>query len=341
MNAKTCSYGYFAYSYQADCTMRQDVLIYSLVVLTGRRVKHMNAKQARMIELIKHLAPTEGYTQSRLESVTFMRSNRSIPVTPALYEPSIVIVLQGRKRGVHGGERYIYDAGHYLVLSVPLPFSTETQASEEEPMLGLVLRIDQTLTAQLAMDVDETCGQPTAKPVTLYATPIDHRLEDATYRLLEALGSLLESTVLAPAIFREITYRVLISEQGCGLRAALLRGGNFGRIAKVLRCIHQQYERSLDVGTLAREANMSIPAFHAHFKAVTHTSPIQYIKAIRLHQARLLMIRQGLSATSASQRVGYESASQFSREFKRLFGRSPVGEARHLKEVLAMAGPVP
>ncbi len=296
--------------------------------------------RARMIELVKRLAPAEGYTQSMLDGVTFMRSNRSIPVTPALYEPSIVIVLQGKKRGFHGGHRYLYDAGHYLVLSVPLPFVTETEASEAEPMLGLALRINQTLTAQLAMDVDETLSQPPIKPATLYATPLDDKLEDATLRLLEALSSPLEAAVLAPSIFREITYRVLISEQGGSLRAALLQSGNFGRIAKVLRSIHTQYEHSLNVGALAKEANMSIPTFHIHFKAVTNTSPLQYIKAIRLHQARLLMIREGSSATTASHRVGYESASQFSREFKRLFGRSPVEEARYLKQVLAIAGPV-
>ncbi|MFN3581594.1 MAG: AraC family transcriptional regulator N-terminal domain-containing protein [Pseudomonas sp.] len=300
----------------------------------------MPSNRARMIELVKRLAPTEGYTESILDGVTFMRSNRPLPITPALYEPSIVIVLQGRKRGFHGGHQYIYDAGHYLVLSVPLPFVSETEASEAEPMLGVVLRINQTLTAQLAMEVDAALSRPQAKPATLYATPLDDKLEDATLRLLEALSSPLEAAVLAASIFREITYRVLISEQGGGLRAALLQNGNFSRIAKVLKRIHSQYDHSLTVGALATEASMSIPNFHIHFKAVTNTSPLQYIKAIRLHQARLLMIREGSSAATASQRVGYESASQFSREFKRLFGRSPVEEARYLKEVLTISGPV-
>lgn len=293
-----------------------------------------------MIELIKRLAPTEGYTQSRLEGVTFMRCNRALPTSQALYEPSIVIVLQGRKRGFHGGEMFVYDAGHYLVLSVPLPFSIETQASAEEPMLGLALRVDPTTTAELAMSLDEASPRRRSTPATLYATPVDRTLEDATYRLLEALASPLESTLLAPAIVREITYRVLTGEQGGGLRAALLQDGHFGRIAKVLRRIHGQFDHTLDVGTLASDANMSVPTFHTHFKAVTQTSPIQYIKAIRLHEARMLMIRSGVSASAASQRVGYESASQFSREFKRLFGRSPSQEARHLKEVLALAKPV-
>ena len=297
-------------------------------------------RQARMIALLNGLAPAEGYTRSMLDGVTFMRSNHPLACTQALYEPSIVIVVQGRKRGFHGGAMYVYDAQHYLVLSVPLPFNIETEASEAEPLLGLSLRIDPTMTAELVMEVDEATAQSEVKPVTMYATRMDDKLEDAALRMLEALSSPVEARLLGPSIYREITYRVLSGEQGGGLRAALQQGSSFGRIAKVLRRIHTQYDTSLDVTTLANEANLSVPAFHVHFKAVTTTSPIQYIKAIRLHQARLMMIRQGVSAASACERVGYESASQFSREFKRLFGRTPTEELRHLKRVLALAPPV-
>lgn len=298
------------------------------------------ARQATMVALLKRLAPEEGYTRSLLEGVTFMRANQALAHTPALYEPGVVIVVQGRKKGLHGGKLYVYDARHYLVLSVPLPFTVETEASEEAPMLGLVLRIDATQTAELALSVDETHPEIRPRPATLYATPVDARLEDATLRLLEALSDPAEARLLGPSIVREILYRVLIGNQGGSLRAALVQGGNFGRIARVLRHIHHQYAHPLDVPTLAQEASMSVPAFHAHFKTVTSTSPIQYIKAIRLHQARLLMIRNGMNAASASEHVGYESPSQFSREFKRLFGRSPTEETRHLKHLLSLASPV-
>ena len=298
-------------------------------------------QQARMVDLIERLAPAEGYTQSLLDGVTLMRSNHPLARTPALYEPSIVIVAQGRKRGFHGGHAYVYDAQHYLVLAVPLPFEIETEASPQQPMLGTALRIDPTMTAELALSVDETQPHVEVRPRTMFATPVDDRIGDATVRLLEALTNPGEAKLLGPAIVREITYRVLTGEQGGSLRAALTQGGHFGRIAKALRRIHSQYDHELDVATLASEANMSVPAFHAHFKTVTATSPIQYIKAMRLHQARLLMIRNGLTASTASERVGYESASQFSREFKRLFGRSPLEEARYLKDVLSLAPPVP
>lgn len=296
-------------------------------------------RQARMVELIKYLAPDEGYTQSRVEGITLMRSNRALPVTPALYEPSIVFVVQGRKRGIHGGNIYVYDARHYLVLGVPLPFAIETEATDTAPMLGLSLRIDSAMIAELAMGIGANTSQNLGDPATLFATAMDDTLEEVVLRLLETLTSSVESQLLAPLIYREITYRVLTGEQGAKLHAALLQDGNFKRIAKVLRRIHHEFECRLDVSSLADDANMSIPTFHTHFKAITATSPIQYIKAIRLHQARLLMIRNGVTATCASQKVGYESASQFSREFKRLFGRSPTQEARHLKKTLSMNKP--
>lgn len=295
----------------------------------------MSTQQARMVALAKQLAINEGYTESLLDGVTLMRSNRSLSQTQALYEPSIVIVIQGRKQGMHGGELYVYDAQHYLVLSVPLPFSTETQASEAEPMLGIALRIDPILTAELAISIDANASDSEV-PRTLYASKLDEQLSSATLRLLEILSSPLEAKLLGPAIYREITYRVLTGDQGGALRAALQQGSTFGRIAKVLRRIHSQYNRDLDVSTLADEANLSVSAFHSYFKSITTTSPIQYIKTIRLHQARLMMVRRGVSVASASEQVGYESPSQFSREFKRLFGRTPVNEVQHLKHVLAV-----
>lgn len=297
----------------------------------------IEARRARMADLIVRLAPSEGYTLSAVDGVAFMRSNRPLVRTPALYEPSIVIVAQGRKRGFHGGQTYVYDAQHYLALAVPLPFEIETEASVEEPMLGVAIRIDVATIAELVLAVDDLRPQTDVPPATLFATPLDDRLGDAALRLLEVLSDPVEARLLAPGIVREITYRVLTGEQGGGLRAALTQGGHFGRIAKALRRIHTEYARPLDVATLASEANMSVPTFHTHFKAVTTTSPIQYIKAMRLHHARLLMVRSGLNAATASERVGYESASQFSREFKRLFGRSPVDETRQLKDLLDLA----
>lgn len=288
----------------------------------------------RMATLLAQLAPTEGFTLSALADVKLMRANGPVARTPVLYEPCICIVAQGRKRGYLGDAVFAFDAQRYLVLSVPLPFETETEATPEEPLLGLAIRIDRTTLADLLVDVTEDAV--TQAPATIMTTPLDARLEASVLRLLEALVRPREARVLGPALVREICYHVLLGEQGGAMRAALTGQGHFGRIARALRRIHADYRADLNVASLAHEANMSVPTFHVHFKAVTQCSPLQYIKSARLHEARLLMVRSGVTAASASVQVGYESASQFSREFKRMFGRSPGDEAAFMKHTLAL-----
>ncbi|EAU0154376.1 AraC family transcriptional regulator [Pseudomonas aeruginosa] len=292
-----------------------------------------------MAELILQLAPQEGHTRSLLDGVRLMRADRPLGRTPVLYEPSIVIVCQGHKRGYLANRVYHYDPQHYLVLSVPLPFSTETDASPQEPLLAVSVRLDMTAVADLVIEVDQQASAASTAPAGIVSTPLDATLADTTVRLLRALRSPLEARVLGPAIVRELCFRVLLGEQGGAIRAALASHGNFGRIARVLRRIHTDYAQSLDVAALAREAGLSVPAFHAHFKTVAATSPIQYIKSVRLHQARLMMIRDHVTAAGAAVRVGYESPSQFNREFKRLFGRSPGEEAREMRSAFALMEP--
>lgn len=297
------------------------------------------SRQAEMAELIRQLAPQEGHTRSLLDGVRLMRADRPLGRTPVLYEPSIVIVCQGHKRGYLANRVYHYDPQHYLVLSVPLPFSTETDASPGEPLLAVSVRLDMTAVADLVIEVDQQASATSTAPAGIVSTPLDAALADTTVRLLRALRSPLEARVLGPAVVRELCFRVLLGEQGGAIRAALASHGNFGRIARVLRRIHTDYAQPLDVAVLAREAGLSVPAFHAHFKAVAATSPIQYIKSVRLHQARLMMIRDHVTAAGAAVRVGYESPSQFNREFKRLFGRSPGEEAREMRSAFALMEP--
>ncbi|KWF25860.1 AraC family transcriptional regulator [Burkholderia pseudomultivorans] len=288
--------------------------------------------QRRMIDLHTRLAPNEGDTLATLDGVRFIRVSRPAPRMPVLYEPSIVVVCQGRKRGYLGERSFVYDAQQYLVLSVPLPFECETFASVDEPFLAISIRVDLAVIAELAILLDETLGAAVSEPHGIYSTPLDAPLADAVLRLLEALASPHDTRVLGPAIMREIAYRVLTGAQGDAIRAALVQQHHFGRIAKALRRIHADLNADLDVETLAREAGMSLAVFHAQFKHVTATSPMQYVKAARLHQARLMMVQDGVGAGAAAARVGYASASQFSREFKRLFGRSPGDEVRWMRD---------
>ncbi len=302
-------------------------------------VQNEDAMQRRVVDLLLQLTQRDGAHESAIDGVRLYRGSEGHPRKPVMYEPSIFIVCQGRKRGFLGDQTFIYDAQQYLVLSVPLPFECETEATPEKPLLAISVRVDLTMVAELLMALDDTRGSAVAEPVGIYATPLDAPLSNAVLRLLEALAHPGDARILGPAIVREICYRVLTGEQGDAIRAALTHQHHFGRIAKALRRIHADYRGDLDVVTLASEAGMSLAVFHAHFKAVTLTSPMQYVKTTRLHHARILIAHDGMNVSAAATRVGYESASQFSREFKRLFGCSPADEMRRARS--AAEGSVP
>jgi len=292
---------------------------------------------SRMAELLRGLAPHEGYNLTALPSVRVLRANRALARTPVLYDPGIVIVCQGSKRGYFGDRLYLYDEQHYLAVSVPVPFSMETEATPERPLLALYLHLDFALAAELASEIDAAgSAAATQPPQSMLSTPMDDAMRTSVLRFIEAMSRPLEAAVLGPGLLRELYFRVLTGPQGGSMREALSLRGQFGRIGRSLRLIHAEYARPLDVTRLADEAGMSVPSFHSHFKAVTQVSPMQYVKSTRLHQARLLMVRQDLTAESASQAVGYTSPSQFSREFKRLFGLTPAAEARRMREGFAL-----
>ncbi|WP_186152574.1 AraC family transcriptional regulator [Burkholderia gladioli] len=294
----------------------------------------------RMIALLRDLAPDEGYNLTALPSVRILRSNRALSRTPVLYDPGIVIVCQGRKRGYFGEQLYLYDEQHYLAVSVPVPFSMETEATPERPLLALYLHLDFTVAAELAAQIDrEGMAEPVRAPQSMMSTPMDEAMQASVLRFLEAMHRPLEAAVLGPGLLRELYFRVLTGAQGASMREALAMRGQFGRIGRSLRLIHAAYAQPLDVAQLAGEAGMSTPSFHSHFKAITQVSPMQYLKSTRLHQARLLMVRQDLTAEAAGHAVGYTSASQFSREFKRLFGATPAAETRRMRESFAVPEP--
>jgi AraC-like DNA-binding protein len=289
----------------------------------------------RMVALLEKLAPQEGYNLTPLPDVRLLRSNRPLSRTPVLYDPGIVIVCQGRKRGFFGDQVYLYDEQHYLAVSVPVPFAMETDASAQAPLLAIYMHLDFNVVADLLLQIGQD-SRGDVQPHGLISTPMDKKLGESVLRFLEAMDHPVESRILGPSLVREIYFRVLAGEQGGSMRAALALQGQFGKIAKSIRTMHASFNQQLDVSMLARDAGMSVPTFHVHFKAVTNTSPMQYLKSTRLHQARLLMVRNGMTAAAACAEVGYESPSQFSREFKRLFSRTPVDEVKRMKANFAV-----
>lgn len=296
-----------------------------------------STEQRHMVALLQGLAPNEGYNLTALPDVRILRSDHPLSRTPVLYDPGIVIVCQGRKRGFFGDQVYLYDEQHYLAVAVPVPFTMETEATPEHPLLAIYMHLDFQLAAELMIQIDrrQLPAQEEA-PQSLMSSPMDTALRASVVRFLEAMNRPLDATILGPALVRELYFRVLTGAQGNAMRAALAMQGHFGKIGKALRRIHATYAQPLDLSQLASEAGMSVPTFHNHFKAVTHTSPMQYVKSTRLHQARLLMVRQGMTAEAACHAVGYMSPSQFNREFKRLFGLTPAAETKRMRKRFAL-----
>lgn len=294
----------------------------------------------RMVALLLELTTGEGLRPTAIDGVRLGRADRGTVRTPVLYEPSVYIVASGRKTGYIGVRRFVYDSNNYLVLSAPLPFECETQVGDGAPLLGVSVRMDNGIISELALAMDARAAQRAGGCDCIRATPLDAALGDATVRLLECLRSPVDAAVLGPAIKREITYRVLCGPQGGSLLTMLGRDGQAARVHGVLQRMHARYAEPLNVARLAEDAGMSLSALHHHFKSVTATSPLQYLKAVRLHKARMLMMHDGLGAATAAVRVGYESPSQFSREFRRFFGSSPGAETRRVRATLGLA-PVP
>lgn len=291
----------------------------------------------RMAALARRLAPHEGYNLTALPSVRVLRSDRALTRTPVLYDPGIVIVCQGRKRGYFGKQVYLYDQQHYLAVAVPVPFTMESEGTPAHPLLAIYMHLDFPMAAELMIQIGRHDAHVDAVAAqSMMSSPMDTALQVSVLRFLEAMNQPLEAAILGPGLLREIYFRVLTGAQGAALRSALSMQGQFGRIGKALRRIHDAYAEPLHLAELARESGMSVPTFHSHFKAVTQTSPMQYVKSTRLHQARLLMVRQGMTAEAAGYAVGYASASQFAREFKRTFGRTPLAEVRRMRETFAV-----
>ncbi|WP_165223097.1 AraC family transcriptional regulator [Aquisphaera insulae] len=284
-------------------------------------------QRRRLASLLDELAVAEGLNRTAVEGVTLSRVSTASPRGPVVYQPKILIVGQGRKRAYLGGEVYRYDAYNYLVLSVPIPAECETEASPEEPLLLMAIAVEPTMVGEMLLDLDDLPPPPAATPRGIASSPMTEELGGAVIRLLECLRSPLDSRMLGAQTVREIVYRALLGEQGGALRSLASRDEHFARIARVLKHVHAEYARPHSIEDLARQAGMSVAAFHHYFKLVTASSPLQYIKRVRLDQARLLMAHDGHNASTAARAVGYESASQFSREFKRLFGATPLEDA--------------
>ncbi len=279
---------------------------------------------SEVAQMLRPYAKVEGLNDSPVDGVCVYRTDSLMPRTPVIYDPCLVIVVQGCKRGYLDDHIFEYNSSSYLACCVPVPFDVEIlEASPEQPFLALGIPIVASEIGDLQMQIDDSDLPDEDLPYAVDTSPLQGEMLDAVARLVRTFDSASNANVLGPLIRREILYRVLTSEQGGAMRAVVQRKSHFRRIGDVMRTIHDDCAQPVTTADMMRIAGMSKTTLHKSFKAVTAMTPLQFVKSVRLHQAKALMLNEGVSASTAAYQVGYASASQFSREFKRLFGLPP------------------
>ncbi|MDG2518504.1 AraC family transcriptional regulator [Lysobacter soli] len=293
----------------------------------------MEAQQAELADRIARNIPGDGLHDSIVPGLSLIQASEPSLPLPGVYHPSLCVVVQGSKRALLGEDAFHYDALNYLVVSMSLPITGQIlDATPNSPYLCLRIDIDTALVNELLQQLPaERASRRGGRAVFVGRT--SPTLLDAVLRLVRLIDTPEEAAILAPLATREIHYRVLTGELGGRLRELCDVEGPSQRVARAIDLIKQRYHEPLRIEQLAAAAHMSASSLHERFKAATAMTPLQYQKQLRLQEARRLMLVDGIEAAAASHRVGYESPSQFSREYRRLFGAPPR------REVMAMRGP--
>jgi AraC-like DNA-binding protein len=296
-------------------------------------IRAIAERQQELALRVARLTPEDGMHRSLIPSLDLIRGSVPTVCMPSVYQPSLAFVVQGRKRALLNDEVFHYDALNYLVVSVTLPAVGQVlEASPERPYLCLRLNLDLEEIARLLLELGDRGAPPVAADRALFVARMDEALLDAVLRMVKLLDAPQDIAMLAPVIQREIYYRVLRGELGHRLVDLAEGDGASHRVVRAIEWLKARYTAPLRIEQLAAAVHMSASALHHRFKEVTAMSPLQYQKHLRLHEARRLMFTDGIECATAGHRVGYESASQFSREYRRLFGAPPRVEVARLRE---------
>lgn len=291
------------------------------------------AEQCReLAALITRHTKTDGFHPTAIDRLEFARESSVATLLPGVVEPMLAIVVQGKKAALLGGEAHYYGAAQYLVISVNLPISGFiVDASAAQPYLGFKLNLDPLQLCDIIVaDPNLRVNNKDTSVRGFFVSTAEVSLLDCALRLTRLLDTPRDIPILAPTIIREIHYRLLVGEQSEAVRQIATSGSNMQRIAAVLTRIKTDFTEPLRVEDLAMQAKMSPASFYHHFKQVTSMSPLQYQKQLRLLEARRLMLSENSDAAKAAYQVGYESPSQFSREYSRMFGSPPMRDIERL-----------
>lgn len=278
-----------------------------------------------LLALTMPLCDREGVHPTSLPGFRVVRRDKTTEASPGMYAPLICLVLQGEKCVWSGKTVYRYNPAHYLVSCIDVPATVQVvKASPHQPYVGLTLELQPSVVYEVLRETSSSGHTASDPGGGFFVERVTPELANAFGRLLGLLGNEDERKILAPSIIREIHYRLMNSKYGARVRQLGVVGSKTQRIGRVIEYLRKEFAGTLKVTDLARMANMSPSAFHLHFRQVTNMSPLQYQKQIRLQEARRLLSVDTIDAASVAFQVGYESPSQFSREYRRLFGQPPM-----------------
>jgi AraC-like DNA-binding protein len=297
---------------------------------------------AELAGLLERRTGAEGGHATALSELTLWRFANPTEPAHVLQQPAVYVVVQGRKQVTVGDETYVYDPSQYLAVSLELPaVGHVVEASPDAPYLCLTLRVDPRELAALLVETGQPAPRDDHDGRAIFVSALEAPLLDGLLRLVRLLDAPQDIPVLAPLILRELHYRLLQGEQQGRLAEMAIGDGRLRRVAGAIAWIKEHYAEPLQVEALAKRVNMSPSALHGHFRAVAGVSPIQYQKRLRLQEARRLLVSETMSAEAVAYEVGYASASQFSREYVRLFGQPPRRDAERMRADASDAGRIP
>lgn len=279
--------------------------------------------------------PELGTFQTEVPGLSLSRREQGNCEGASIYSSSLAFIVDGQKRSVIGDREYVYGKNNCLVVGVDVPATFCTiGATHEHPFLSISVEIDRAVLSDLIMQLEEIHGLPESPLNEAFCVgQVDEDVWEAVLRLMRLLDKPVEARVLAPMIIREIYFRVLQSPLGVSLREFNAKQGASAQIAKAVAWLRENYASPLSVSELADNVHMGVSTFHRHFKEVTCMTPLQFHKRLRLHEAKRLMLTQKMDATTACYAVGYESPSQFNREYKRQFGRPPYRDIKEQRQL--------
>lgn len=279
----------------------------------------------RIRELIDSRLSEDGLVETAVKGVQLFRVTAAIPCAPAVYEPTLVAIVNGSKEAILDGKRHVYDSSQYMCCTMSMPVEAGTPAaSPDDPLLGVTISLDTRAMTELAIEMENAAGairRPKAGPLpaAVALARWDDAFSDALWRLLQLGDSPEDTAVLGSCRLREVYYAVLKGEAGDSARRAF---GVGNEIARAIEYLSTRLDQAVGVEDMAKQVGMSRAVFHRKFKQATTMSPIQFMKSMRLNKAAM-KIASGMKVNEAAMEVGYVSSSQFSREFKRLYGLSP------------------